>query len=322
MVLNQSPWHDFIVYFSASYSQSFLRKCYEAKEFSNSESKCYDNCYPFIYYIEHAQNYYEQAKIAPLTIKPNLLFYGYGQLIKACLLTVDCSYPESTSVLAHGVSARKRKKQQYEFIFDEIKIQKNGLLTHFAEKMFHMKHLEGEKLVMKELLQGVPELNTLFLSYYNENNYFPLEKAMDTYYLTPEILDHYHMPFERFKEFLTQKAGMSITMAESPEKLALGFQENISFSNQGVFRMNNEASQLQISVNKESKCFMLPEILIHYLLLYNLSMIARYETEWWLDLLKTTPNSDFAFIKSFLHITESKGPQLIKHWLHETHPYM
>ena len=29
----------------------------------------------------------------------------------------------------------------------------------------------------------------------------------------------------------------------------------------------------------------LPELLIHYLLLYNLSMISRYETDWWYDLL-------------------------------------
>ena len=28
----------------------------------------------------------------------------------------------------------------------------------------------------------------------------------------------------------------------------------------------------------------LPELLIHYLLLYNLSMISRYETDWWYDL--------------------------------------
>ena len=57
--------------------------------------------------------------------KPMLLFYGMGQLFKACLLTIDPNYPESTSVLAHGVTTRKRKKQGYQFLEDEVKIQKN-----------------------------------------------------------------------------------------------------------------------------------------------------------------------------------------------------
>ena len=45
---------------------------------------------------------------------------------------------------------------------------------------------------------------------------------------------------------------------------------------------------------------MLPELISHYLVLYNLSMIARYETEWWSELLKTTPNDDYPTIIQFL----------------------
>ncbi|WP_035322405.1 YaaC family protein [Peribacillus kribbensis] len=320
MVPFQSPWQDFIVFFSASYTQGYLKKCYQEKALPNSESKCYDNCYPFIYYIEHAQNYYDQAKIAPLTIKPNLLFYGFGQLIKACLLTVDCSYPESTSVLAHGVSARKRKKQQYEFLYDEIKIQKNGLLTHFAERMFHMKHLEGEKVIMRDLLLEIPELSHLFYSYFKEESFLPLSRQQETYSLSKDILSRYHMGSDRFHEYIQQKSKTELNVKEHENKLEISFNQP-AISDKGVFRLNIADSQLAVSLNKDSKCFSFPEILVHYLLLYNLSMIARYETEWWLELLKTTPNSDFAFIKSFLHTTEEKSPLLIMNWLREAHPY-
>src|SRR6476620_4268203 len=101
--------------------------------------KSYQNCYPFIYYLEHAKTYYEQANIAPLSIKPILVFYGFSQLLKACLLTIDPNYPESTALLAHGVTTRKRKKQQYEFLKDEVKVQKNGLLPCVADKLFQIK---------------------------------------------------------------------------------------------------------------------------------------------------------------------------------------
>ncbi|WP_409290895.1 YaaC family protein [Peribacillus sp. SCS-37] len=317
---NQSPWDDFTVFFSASYSQAFLKKCYASRQ-KGSDAKYYDNCYPFIYYIEHAQNYYEQAKTAPLTIKPGLLFYGFGQLIKACLLTVDSSYPESTSVLAHGVSARKRKKQQYEFLYDEIKVQKNGLLTHFAEKMFDMNQLEGEKIIMKELLRGVPELDPLFFAFFQESNYAALTQNEDLYKVSSGILDSYHMPAVRFQEFLSQKTGFLIEAVEEKDELSLTFPGDFKLMHQGAFRLHTAAGSIVLAVNKDAKSFTLPEILIHYLLLYNLSMIARYETEWWLELTKTTPNSDFAFIKRFLHITETKGPALIQNWLREAHAH-
>jgi hypothetical protein len=58
-----------------------------------------------------------------------------------------------------------------------------------------------------------------------------------------------------------------------------------------------------------------PELIIHYLLLYNLSMIARYETEWWCELIKTTPTNDYPFISTFLSITAEKTPYLIFKYL-------
>ncbi len=57
-----------------------------------------------------------------------LLFYGMSQLFKACLLTIDPNYPESTTVLAHGVTTRKRKKQGYQFLEDEVKVQKKWII--------------------------------------------------------------------------------------------------------------------------------------------------------------------------------------------------
>ncbi|MEM5590682.1 YaaC family protein [Niallia circulans] len=79
------------------------------------DSKSYQNCYPFMYFLEHGKLYYHQAINAPMSIQPILLFYGLVHLIKACLLTIDPNYPNSTSVLAHGVSTRKLKNNSIYF---------------------------------------------------------------------------------------------------------------------------------------------------------------------------------------------------------------
>ncbi|WP_368731596.1 YaaC family protein, partial [Pseudomonas sp. 2822-17] len=56
----------------------------------------------------------------------------------------------------------------------------------------------------------------------------------------------------------------------------------------------------------------LPEIMTHYLLLYNLSMICRYEIDWWGELLYSFTNNDLSFIKSFLQCTSEKAPRLLQ----------
>ena len=94
--------------FSSQNVQRYLARCYEKSSIQDAE-KSFENCYPFIYYLEHGKNYYELYKTAPFSIQPMLLFYGISQLFKACLLTIDPNYPESTTVLAHGVTTRKRK---------------------------------------------------------------------------------------------------------------------------------------------------------------------------------------------------------------------
>lgn len=100
------------------------------------QKKSFENCYPFIYYLEHGKNYYELYKTAPFSIQPMLLFYGISQLFKACLLTIDPNYPESTTVLAHGVTTRKQKKQGYQFLEDEVKVQKTDCLLMLQNNCF------------------------------------------------------------------------------------------------------------------------------------------------------------------------------------------
>ncbi|MER2091044.1 MAG: YaaC family protein, partial [Sporosarcina sp.] len=58
---------------------------YKKLNVEDAEKKSYENSYPFIYYLEHGQSYYQLATQASLSIKPVLLFYGMVQLLKACL---------------------------------------------------------------------------------------------------------------------------------------------------------------------------------------------------------------------------------------------
>lgn len=313
MLENPDYFNLFSPFFSATSSQLFLRKCYTQLHISEAEQKSYQNCYPFIYYLEHAKTYYEQATIAPLSIKPILTFYGFIQLLKACLLTLDPNYPESTSLLAHGVTTRKIKKQQYEFLKDEVKVQKNGLLTCIAEKLFQIKQLEGEKFTMETLIREIPEMqnSSLFLT----KNFEPLTPSSKGYLLPKSILDYYQMTSSRFLDFIQTKSKQPFSLQETSDNLLLSTDEIFVYNSTSPIRYHTGLQIFMLSLSKNSKGYVLPELISHYLILYNLSMIARYETEWWSELLKTTPNDDYPTILQFLKTTQYKTPFLVLNWL-------
>jgi hypothetical protein len=308
-------FHSFTPFFSALDTQSYLKNSYQKLAVEQADQKSYENCYPFIYYLEHAQIYYKQAADSPLLIQPILLFYGFVHLIKACLLTTVPCYPENTSVLAHGVSTRKRKKQQYEFLKDEVKFQKNGLLPCMLENMFGIKYLEGDKATMSELLQQIPELNSLFLQLEGKRTFLNISNQQQSFSFPKQIMDSFHMTENRFIEFIEMKSSSALTYKESTTDCLLfdGINKNNEIT-PAPLKYNLEEGHFSFPLTK-GDYLTFPEIVFHYLLLYNLSMIARYETEWWSELLKTMPNKDYPFIVQFLSTTSKKGPFLAYQYL-------
>lgn len=315
--IKYSDLTSYSLFFSASFSQTFLKKCYLKQNINEADQKSYQNCYPFIYYLEHGKIYYQQAETAPLMIQPILLFYGFVHLIKACILTKDPFYPETTSVLAHGVSSRKRKKQHYRFLEDDVKLQKTGLFPFMAERLFHMKQLEGDKIIMEDLLSQIPELNSLFEQLEGKKTFIEVSHEKNIFYFSNKVLDIYHMTEKRFEDFLSNKFKVPFSVLNNENgllKVEINIDHLFNFKGALPFRFNIVEKHYSFSLNKD-KLFHLPEILIHYLLLYNLSMIARYETEWWSELIKMMPNNDYSFIEEFLDVTLKKGPFLIYEFL-------
>lgn len=306
--------NSFSLFFSADSTQHYLKKCYQDLALSDAEQKSYENCYPFIYYLEHGQVYYEQARNSPLIIQPILIFYGLVHLLKACILTVDPNYPETTSVLAHGVSTRKRKKQQYHFFQDEVKFQKTGLFPHIGERLFHMKQLEGEKTTMNDLLMQIPELTSLFEELVGKRTFLPVGNKGSNIHIPEVALDTFHMTSDRFAEFFQTKTNGDFVCSDRLNESLCFELAGKKLSSFSILKYNLVDNYFSLSLTK-GNLLQYNELLIHYLLLYNLSMIARYETEWWSELVKTMPNKDFPFIQSFLQVSLDKGPFLVYQYL-------
>ncbi len=313
MLFIKDVWPFLMSFQSTSVVHSFLKDSYNSRNINNADLKSYDNCYSFIYYIEHGKKYYDLAKQAPDELKPVLLFYGMVQLIKACLLTVDPNYPQTTAVLAHGVSARKRKKRDYAFLHDEVKIQKDGLLRHFSAHLFQLE-LPVDRFQMESLFARIPEMNPIFLTFGKQQPSLKVKHCSDgVYHLPLSLLDRLHMTERRFEEFLIENSELPIQAIEKTEQ---GFAIHAAIEHPLHCSPFFYHAENEFYIPAKRELFKpLQEIIVHYLLLYNLSMICRYETEWWNELFHTFSSDDLPFIRRFLQISETKTPYLLALYL-------
>jgi len=294
---------------SATFTKQYLTKKYAKLPIKNPTEKAYQNCYSFIYYIQLGNQYFQQGKSAPISIQPVLLFYGLSHWLKAALLTIDVDYPATTQVLAHGLSTRKRKKKGYQFLSDEVRIQKEGFFPYLSKTLFHIKQLTGEKLSMRQLLFNVPEMQPTLSTLVQELGLTRLTlSGDDSFYVLINELKRWNDPLSSWVRKLSEDVPSELTSKQVGEEIHLNFlppKRNDSL----VFRHGID-HHIYAPIDR-SLIIHLPELLIHYALLYQLSMICRYEAEWWGELIYSFSVNDLPIITDYLSISKIKCPWLL-----------
>src|SRR5690625_4399776 len=244
-----------------------------------------------MYYIKHGLHFYKTGKKTNIIAQPILFFYGLIHLLKATLLTKRPNYPETTKLLAHGVSSRKRKKKQYSFMNDEVRIQYQGLFPYFSKHLFAIDKFPFEKIKMKNLFALIPEMNTFF-NFREEKKMIPIGMIGEEKLSFPmNILDDYHLTenafLQRIRPFIPDVHSIHSDLKYIHIELTTPILNTTS-----PFFLHIENNKIYFPMSREH-FFSISEVMVHYLLLYNLSMISRYETEWWGDLITNTPDIDY-----------------------------
>ncbi|GAB3054117.1 YaaC family protein [Virgibacillus ainsalahensis] len=297
-------------------SQNYLKNCYRLLPNIDAESKSFENSATFMYYLEHGQLFLKEGEEVDVRLKPILYFYGMVHLLKACLLTRRPDYPESTAILAHGVTARKRKKKQYSFFLDEVKIQQNGLFTYTYQHLFASKHPPFTKVKMDILLELIPEMNDFFLWQKKEKSVEVGEVGRTTLNFPLDLLDSYHLTEKAFINRISHYLPPIKNTGKTKKYLVIKLEKSIGTSSIGPFYFHLLKQKIYFPYDR-GHFVQIPEIMIHYLLLYNLSMISRYETEYWGELFSTKYGQDYSIIFHYLTVAAEKIPILLGNLLIE-----
>ncbi|MDQ0191286.1 hypothetical protein JI721_06320 [Alicyclobacillus cycloheptanicus] len=132
-----------------------------------STTSLYGNAAKIATNARQAVAYETIAEQADLTIKPLLLYYGYLHWMKTILYLRDLSYPRGSSLLQHGMSVRKVKRDVYRWPLDYAYIYKEGVLQSFRD-VVQPDLLLPTKLPIGHLLGSIPTVASAVAEFYPE----------------------------------------------------------------------------------------------------------------------------------------------------------
>ncbi|MFV9511868.1 YaaC family protein [Tepidibacillus sp. LV47] len=323
----QKMWDTFVYFESEPKTKQYLQKIYEIMDEKNGYKFAFQNTSKFIYFVKQAREYFHSAENSSIFVKPLLIYYGMMNLIKAVILTKDPSYPSNTSVLRHGITTRKLKKNNYQFHEDEIKIQKEGLIPLFYTLTTQrpVEKIEGQKYKIKELLSLLPEILDSYKTSFHEQRIYPifLDNKLDQdylkFYLPQELLSYYHGnknellselnlyhthkgDYFRFDE-KNSSSFLSIELVSEHKKKDVHISEHPMF----LFDFKGRTFFRPILESR----FLLSNLMIYYMIMFNLGMLCRYETELWGEIIFSFSSEDMYIINEFINSSLRTFPNLI-----------
>jgi len=326
----QKMWDTFVYFESEPKTKQYLQAIYEQVDQKNGYRLAFQNTSKFIYFIKQSREYFNSAEKSNIFVKPLLIYYGMMNLIKAVVLTKDSSYPSNTSVLRHGITTRKLKKSSYQFHDDEIKIQREGLIPLFYTVMTQqpVEKIDGQKYKIKELLSILPELYDSYKTSFHEQRIYPLSMSVINkhkleFHVNKEVLNHY----QGNKNSLLSELNTYLHLTSSHFKIEPSSNSTYIISLSSEIELNSQLVQHpMIIMDFKGQYFLkpiiesrllLPPTMIYYMIMFNLGMLCRYETELWGEIIFSFSSEDMYIINEFLNNSMRVFPNLILNELFE-----
>jgi len=328
----QKMWDHYLFFETEPTVRGYLAEQYRSLGYENSDALAYRNTYKMIYLSKQAREFFHSGVNSSLLVRPLLLYYGMVSLAKMLILSRDPDYPSRTSLLAHGVTTKKIKKSQYLFLEDEVKIQKEGLLAHLMQLITGVK-IKGDYQI-KELITLIPELSSSYTKLYREERLISVyvsdeinaETKETTIFLPLGLLDYLGFGMKEFSNWVNQYNEDEVCFTEGE----MYPRENIfslkwkhpagihvldhpdGFSNHLFLK---DVMGHDYFWTKPEEKLLIPEIMVHFLIMYLLGMLCRYEGDLWGEIHFSFYSQDLYLIHEFIHNSPRKFPNLILNML-------
>ena len=278
-------------------------KQYLEKKFGPSTEKLIDTAQSLAFTMRAAREYYKAAESVTILTHPLLLFYGMTALSKVLFMATHVKKSPSRS---HGL----QEVEGWTGVFSgfSVKILKDGTFPQF-HGCFDKETLENTEFSVKELFSLIPEVKVGFEDVYCEKSRAlktfrvrhgvcivdELQKYVDVENLIsqiPKIHERYRTRYQRFKGRMI--LWLKNSKAEDPAVRAVSGQE-----------------YLVLPLEKHTTYIAVPEMSAHFLIMYLLGMLSRYQPKEWGEIIKGEKSGEIYIVQKFLETTKRKFPNLI-----------
>jgi hypothetical protein len=278
-------------YFESEYNaQQYLKE-----RFSLPDENLMDIAKSLAYTMKTAKEYYESADRVTLLTQPLLLFYGMAALSKVLFTS---TYGKESPSKGHGLE--QPKPNDFPKIF--TRIQKDGAFPQF-HSCYSKETLFRRKFTMKELLSLVPEIKVEFETIYDEKS-----RAVRTIKsrFGIDVIDSEIEKYGNLAQNLQSFFPEIMTVQQMKSKIILWQKEDIP-----AIRAVSGEKYLVLPLERNDKKLFLPEMSVHFLIMYLLGMISRYRPKEWGEIIEGTKTGEIYIIQKFLETTTRKFPNLI-----------
>lgn len=312
-------WGLFLYFESAPTTKEYLFQSYLRLESEKDANRlAFENTQKLIYFLKQGASYFHSAKHSDIIVRPLLLYYGITSLMKAVILIKDPYYPRTTSVLQHGITTRKKKKNNYIFQKDEIKVQKDGLLPLFSQLVIEDPLKLHSKYMVIDLFGLIPELQDSFSLVFQRKTMINLRVTRES--SSSCIFSFSEKELNELSLTFTEAISLLSVSLSADDELVILSEEELSFTlitSKNCFIPERDNSQIFRDYRGdyffyfEQPLTVSNEIIVYNMLMYILGMLCRYDTELWGDILFSFNSNDLFIIEEFLHLALRKFPNLI-----------
>lgn len=330
VLANVSSWRQAIRRVeSPPYAVRILTTAYQQLGFTPPKSSIIEASFAMSSAVAQMHAYYVAAQSVTLSSRPILLYYGMLHLAKAIAIIANPYYGDTLESQKHGLSIR-RKKGRYEYFKDRVFIQKNGVFLdwytslHMLTKIWpipgmavHARastdNLAHASLPVLELWRCLPDLAPL-ISLLGKNSRCTNLNLTNIHNVFAEGISSNPLPHVKR---LAQDVGL--TLDDISQCLQQFYDPVTSIHGWSCIERSHNSSQgantnviicvppLSASLLND---FSFPEPLVYFALLFQLSMLQRYEPMEWVSLTNDPMSLEYMIIEVLGDNTLSLTPYL------------
>lgn len=281
---------------------------YLENKFQNTNCDLTNTANSLAFTMSTAREYYEASEKVTILTRPLLIFYGMNALAKVLFMANHGKKSPSNS---HGLTKAEKWSGKFEEL--TVEIRRDGTFPQF-HGCFSNDNLASIKFSTKELLSVIPEIKVEFETVIGEKS-----RALKTKH-SEHGINIIDTDLEKY------------TVLEKELSLIPGFQESfvsIQRLKDNIFLWSNSAESnkhftrtifgenyITLTVEKNGRFLILPEMSAHYLIMFLLGMLSRYQPQEWGRTIKGEVSGEIYLVQKFLEVTKRKFPNLILNNLH------